>query len=224
VSLTVGFDLDMTLIDPRPGMARVMWALAEETGLPLDGDHFAANLGPPLQAAYREYGVPEALIPELVDRFRELYPEMVIPVTVPLPGAAESLAAVRALGGRTVVVTGKYRANAARHLGALDWEVDHLFGELWASGKAEALREHGAVAFVGDHVGDVAGAHAADATSVAVATGPCTAAELARAGAHVVLPDLTGFPGWLRANEERLLGAAGPEALADDQLPGAAAG
>ena len=40
----------------------------------------------------------------------------------------------------------------------------------------------------------------------------------------VVLPDLTGFPDWLRANAERLLGAAGREELAGDQLPGAAAG
>lgn len=204
MSLTVGFDLDMTLIDPRPGMARLIDLLAEETGLPLDGDHFAENLGPPLQVACRRYGVPEPRIPEVVDRFRALYPEIVIPTTVALPGAAESLATVRALGGRTVVVTGKYRANAALHLRALDWDVDHLFGDLWASGKAEALREHGAAVYVGDHVGDVAGARAAGARSVAVATGPCTAAELSGAGADVVLPDLTGFPGWLRVNGDRL--------------------
>jgi phosphoglycolate phosphatase len=214
VSLTVGFDLDMTLIDPRPGMARVMYVLAEETGLPLDGNDFAANLGPPVQAAYRRYGVPEPRIPELVDRFRALYPDIVIPTTVALPGAAEALAAVRALGGQTLVVTGKYRANAALHLGALGWQVDHLVGELWASGKAEALREHGAAVYVGDHIGDVAGARAAGAVSVAVTTGPCGAAELAGAGADVVLPDLTAFPEWLRANAPGLVTADGRPASA----------
>ncbi|GGP34843.1 HAD family hydrolase [Saccharothrix coeruleofusca] len=202
--LIVGFDLDMTLIDPRPGMAAVMDAVAAESGYPLDGAHFAANLGPPLDMTYRDFGVPEEEIPELVARFRALYPEIVIPATVALPGAAESLAAVRELGGTTIVVTGKYRANAALHLAALDWEVDHLFGELWSTGKAEALKLHGACAYVGDHVGDVRGAKAAEAVSVAVVSGPCSAEELTAEGADVVLPDLTGFPDWLRANAERL--------------------
>jgi phosphoglycolate phosphatase len=212
VPLTVGFDLDMTLIDPRPGMAAVMDAVAAESGYPLDGAHFAANLGPPLDMIYRESGVPEADIPDLIARFRALYPEVVIPATVPLPGAAQSLAAVRELGGTTIVVTGKYRANAALHLAAFDWEVDHLFGELWSTGKAEALRMHGAAVYVGDHVGDVRGAKAAGAVSVGVVSGPCSGDELAAEGADVVLPDLTAFPAWLRANASRLTSGSGTPA------------
>ncbi|HEV7909105.1 MAG TPA: HAD hydrolase-like protein [Pseudonocardiaceae bacterium] len=207
--LTVGFDLDMTLIDPRPGMAAVMNALAEETGYALDGEHFAANLGPPLDMTYRQFGVPEEEIPDLVARFRAMYPEIVIPSTLALPGAAQSLAAVRELGGQVVIVTGKYRVNAARHLTALGWEVDHLFGELWAVGKAEALKLHGAQVYVGDHIGDVRGAKAAGAESVGVPSGPCSAEELTGAGADVVLADLTEFPAWLRANEERLSASGG---------------
>ncbi|MFC6093242.1 HAD family hydrolase [Saccharothrix lopnurensis] len=206
--LTVGFDLDMTLIDPRPGMAAVMDAVAAESGHPLDGAHFAANLGPPLDMVYRGFGVPEEEIPALVDRFRALYPEVVIPATVALPGAAQALAAVRELGGTTMVVTGKFRPNAALHLAAFGWEVDHLFGEVWSTGKAEALKAHGAAVYVGDHVGDVRGAKAAGAVAVGVVSGPCDADELAAEGADPVLPDLTGFPDWLRANAARL-GQAG---------------
>lgn len=44
---TVGFDLDMTLIDPRPGMAAVLNEVGARTGHDLDGERFAANLGPP---------------------------------------------------------------------------------------------------------------------------------------------------------------------------------
>jgi phosphoglycolate phosphatase len=190
---TVGFDLDMTLIDPRPGMVTVLDALAEETGLPLDGRYFAANLGPPLDHVLRRFGAPEDQIPALVARFRELYPDIVVPATVALPGAADALAAVRAAGGRVLVVTGKYRANAARHLAALGWEVDWLVGELWAGGKATALREHGASIYVGDHVGDMVGAVTAGVYPVGVLTGPCDEIELRSAGAELVLPDLTGF-------------------------------
>lgn len=197
VPLTVGFDLDMTLIDPRPGMVAVLNELGRETDLPLDGEHFAANLGPPLDQVLRESGVPEPLVPALVGRFREIYPEIVVPATVALPGAADALAAVRAAGGRTLVVTGKYRPNAARHLAALGWEVDDLVGELWAGGKAKALREHGATVYVGDHIGDMVGAVTAGVYAVGVTTGPCDETQLRAAGAEVVLPDLTGFAGWL---------------------------
>lgn len=202
---TVGFDLDMTLIDPRPGMVRAMDTLADETGLPLDGEHFAANLGPPLEDVLRGFGVPEERVPAAVDRFRELYPGIVVPATVALPGAGDALAAVRAAGARTLVVTGKYAPNAARHLAALDWEVDALVGELWADGKAQALRDHGATIYVGDHVGDMIGAVAAGAYPVGVLTGPCEEDELRAAGAGTILPDLTGFADWLATAPPRAI-------------------
>jgi phosphoglycolate phosphatase len=197
VGITVGFDLDMTLIDPRRGMVAAMDALAAESGLALDGEHFAANLGPPLDDVLRGFEAPEERIPGLVDRFRALYPEIVVPGTVALPGAAEALRAVRDAGGRTLVVTGKYAPNAMLHVEALGLEVDRLVGELWSTQKAEALREHGAVIYVGDHLGDVRGALAADAIAVGVTTGPCDRAELLEAGAHVVFDGLEGFPAWL---------------------------
>ncbi|GAB2873234.1 HAD family hydrolase [Lentzea nigeriaca] len=197
---TVGFDLDMTLIDPRPGMAAVMNEVGARTGHRLDGEHFASNLGPPLDMIYRDMGVPEEEIPDLITLFRALYPEVVIPATVALPGASEALKSVRELGGQTMVVTGKYRKNAALHLEALGWEVDHLYGELWSTGKAESLKLHGASVYVGDHIGDMHGAEAAGALGVGVVTGPCSRAELAGAGAAVVLEDLREFPEWLRTS------------------------
>lgn len=196
VTLCVGFDLDMTLIDPRPGMVRVIDALSAEHGLSLDAGGFAEALGPPLGVALRAAGAPEELIPELVPRFRALYPEHVIPRTVALPGAAAALKAVADAGGRTVVVTGKYRPNAIRHLDALGFAVDAVVGELWSEAKAAALIEHGAAIYVGDHLGDVRGAHAAGAVSVAVPSGPCSAQELWDGGAHMVLDSLAEFPGW----------------------------
>jgi phosphoglycolate phosphatase len=201
VPLTVGFDLDMTLIDPRPGMIAVLDVLAYETGLPLDGEYFAANLGPPLDSILLGFGVSAELVPGLVDRFRELYPEIVVPSTVALPGAADALAAVRRAGGRTLVVTGKYRPNAARHLNALGWRVDWLVGELWAGGKADALRTHGATIYVGDHIGDMVGAVAAGVYPVGVLTGSCDEEQLRAAGAELILPDLTGFADWLALHQ-----------------------
>jgi phosphoglycolate phosphatase len=196
VGITVGFDLDMTLIDSRPGMLVAMNRLGEESGLPLDGVHFAANLGPPLDASLRGYGAPEERIPELITRFRGFYPDVVVPITIALPGAAAALHAVHAAGGQTLVVTGKYGPNAQLHVDALGLEVDDLVGELWSTGKAAALTEHGATIYVGDHLGDIQGAKAAGAIAVGVTTGPCSRAELETEGADVVFESLEEFPEW----------------------------
>jgi phosphoglycolate phosphatase-like HAD superfamily hydrolase len=201
--LVVGFDLDLTLIDSRPGIGATLRALVEEhpvdEGVDLDVDALCERLGPPLDHMLAPY-YEEALLPGLVDRFRALYPEHAVAASPALQGAHEALAAVRGHGGRTVVVTGKFTPNAARHVELLRLEIDHLAGELWGVGKAEVLREQGATVYVGDHVHDVEGALAADALSVSVLTGGCSEAELRAAGTHVVLRDLREFPDWLDAH------------------------
>lgn len=195
-SLVVGFDLDMTLIDTRPGFAATLRALVSETGVDLDVESMCENLGPPLDHMLAPYHPAEEL-PGLVDRFRALYREHAVAATLALDGAHDALAAVRRHGGRCVLVTGKYTRNAALHVDELGFEVDHLAGEVWGIGKAAVLREQGASVYVGDHVHDVEGALAAGALSVSVLTGGSTEDELRAAGTHVVLRDLAEFPAWL---------------------------
>ncbi len=197
MTLTVGFDLDLTLIDARPGFIKTMAALSAELGVELDGETAAGMMGPPLPDVLQAIGVSVDDVGQVVARFRELYKDIAIEFSSPMPGAVDALAAVRAFGGRTMIVTAKYQPNAERHITALGWDVDHLIGDLWATGKADALRTHGAGVYVGDHIGDINGALAADAVAVGVATGPCSSAELVAAGAHVVLSSLEEFPAWL---------------------------
>jgi phosphoglycolate phosphatase len=195
MTLTVGFDLDMTLIDSRPGIRACYLALAERTGTYIDADLAVTRLGPPLAEELVNW-FPEERIPAMADLYREMYPTIAIAATPAMDGAREAIEAVRAAGGRTMVVTAKYEPNAKLHLAHLGIEPDVVVGDLWAEQKAQALREYGARVYVGDHVGDVRGARTADALSLAVATGPCSAEELRAAGADVVLDDLSAFPGW----------------------------
>ncbi|WP_320780117.1 HAD family hydrolase [Streptomyces sp. CRN 30] len=193
---TVGFDLDMTLIDSRPGIHANYRALSARTGTYVDADLAVTRLGPPLEQELAHW-FPAERIAEVGALYREMYPTHAIAATPALPGAREAIAAVRAAGGRAVVVTAKYEPNAQLHLAHLGIEPDAVIGDLWAEQKAEALIEHGAHVYVGDHLGDIRGARAAGAHSVAVATGPYAADELRAAGADTVLPDLTAFPAWL---------------------------
>ena len=199
MALTVGFDLDMTLIDSRPGIHACYVALAERTGTYIDADLAITRLGPPLEEELINW-FPAERTAAIADQYREMYPTIAITATPAMPGAREAIAAVRAAGGRAIVVTAKYEPNAKLHLAHLGIGADVLIGGLWAEGKAEALLEYGAGIYVGDHTGDVRGAHAANALSVGVVTGPCGEEELRAAGAEVILPDLTAFPAWLRSH------------------------
>jgi phosphoglycolate phosphatase len=75
--------------------------------------------------------------------------------------------------------------------------VDEIAGDVFAEGKAAALRRFGAAWFVGDHLGDMVAARTAGIPGIGVTTGPCDADQLRTAGASYVLPELTGLPALL---------------------------
>ncbi|MEU4683593.1 HAD family hydrolase [Streptomyces xinghaiensis] len=205
---TVGFDLDMTLIDSRPGIKAAFDVLADLTGTSIDTDLVVSRLGPPLEHELAHW-FPADRVDAVAGLYRDIYPRYAIGPALPMPGAREAVEAVREAGGRAVVVTAKYEPNAVLHLEHLGIEPDAVVGSLWAEAKAEALRTHGAAYYVGDHTGDVRGARTAGALSIAVPTGPCDAEELRSAGADVVLDDLTAFPGWLASRPARVPGESG---------------
>ncbi|OEJ95674.1 HAD family hydrolase [Streptomyces thermolilacinus] len=198
---TVGFDLDMTLIDSRPGIHATYRELSARTGAWIDADLAVSRLGPPLEHELAHW-FPEERVAEMAAAYREIYPTHAIGPSLALPGAGDAIQAVRAEGGRSVVVTAKNEPHAKLHIEHLGLEPDAVVGWLWAEAKAEALREHGATVYVGDHLGDIRGARAAGALAVSVATGPYGEDALRAAGADVVLPDLTAFPAWWAAYAE----------------------
>ena len=190
MQLTVGFDLDMTLIDTRPGVHRTTVRLSEELGVHIDADLVVSRLGPPLESELAEW-MPAESVPAAADRFRELMAEFGAADCLALPGAVEAVQAVRSSGGRAVVVTAKSAELAAVSLAAAGVEVDVVHGWLWSEGKGAALREEGATIYVGDNPHDVLGARIAGTLSVGVLTGG-TPPD----GADVLLDDLTAFPSW----------------------------
>jgi len=195
VPLTVGFDLDMTLLDSREGIAATFRAVSARTGVHVDTDLVVSRLGPPLELELAHW-FPAVEIVRTAALYRSLYRHHAILASPALAGAAEAVAAVRAAGSRVVVVTAKNEPDARRHLAHLGLPVTDVVGLAWGEGKAAALREYGAAVYVGDHVADMSAGRSAGACPVGVTTGPCTVDDLYAAGAMAVFDDLTAFPAW----------------------------
>ena len=194
--LVVGFDLDMTLIDPRRGVRRALGALAEESGVDIDIDLIAATLGPPLETALSPWFEGDAL-ERACWRYRELHGSILLDTTDPMPGAVEAVDAVRHRGGKALVITAKYEPHARASLEAVGIVVDAVVGWKYGPAKGEVLRDHAAQLYVGDHPADVVAAHVGGSRCVAVATGGTPVSELEQAGADVILLSLVAFPAWL---------------------------
>lgn len=220
------WDIDHTLIETR-GVGSQVYAeaFAKVTGHPLEKmpelagrtepvifrEALKANGLDPDKDLYHQFAAEQArayaaYLDELRDRGRAL------------PGAAETL---RALSERNdvlqSVLTGNTRLSAEIKLRVfhLDRYVDFNIGaygtdddaraNLVEVARRRAAKAHGvdyvadATFLIGDTPNDVAAAQASGARIIAVATGKDTAADLAAAGADIVLPDLTDTPAILAA-------------------------
>ena len=192
----VGFDLDMTLVDSADGIVTSVQYVLEQYGIQAEGDDIRSTIGLPLDHVFPRW-LPDEPYDVLLAAYRAHYREHGIPLTLPMPGAREAIDAVRSHGDRVLVVTAKYGAVAGLALEAAGLDADEIVGDLFAEAKGDALRQHAAWAYVGDHPGDIRAARHAGVHALAVATGPTSWQELSEAGADVVFDDLHGLPSWL---------------------------
>jgi len=202
--LTVGFDLDLTLVDSQERIISAYIRSLGDLGVEVSQQELAPHLGMPL--AHTAAAVGAAVdVDALVLLYRRYYDEPSAPRTLAMQGALAALRAVRAEGGRTVVVSAKFTPAVHKALAEarLTDLVDVAYGELFARDKASALIAEGASVYVGDHPGDMTAARTAGAYAVGVTTGANDEAALLAAGADVTMPDLDTFVGWLPGHISR---------------------
>lgn len=158
-ALVVGFDLDLTLIDQRAGIASAMANLESEIGAGIDVAWVIDHIGLPLETMLARW-VPPGRIEAAAWRYRELFEVVGAASTRAMPGAVEAVQAVRRRGGQLIVVTAKYEPHARAGVDAVGVAADAVFGWRFGEGKADALLAHGAEIYVGDHPADVLAARA----------------------------------------------------------------
>lgn len=191
----VGFDLDLTLINSRPAIMAAWSAVADELGVHIDLAEVDTRMGIKLEDEVRHW-FPGEKREAAADSYRRHYVQLAPSMTLPMPGAAEALSAVRLAGARAVIITAKHPVSVGPSLAAVEITADEVFAFVHGPEKAAVLADIGAAVYVGDTPADMAAAGAGGALAVGVPTGSFGAAELTASGARVVLGSLLEFPPW----------------------------
>jgi phosphoglycolate phosphatase len=192
---TIGFDLDLTLIDTGEATAHALTVVTRELGLTLDLDQVLADRGPAFRDVIAGY-VPAPLLTAVLRRFYRVFLAESIGLVRPIEGARETLDRLHAVGGRSVIITGRREVSARRCLEALGLRTDTLCGGVSGPAKAPAMTGHGLHAFVGDHALDMMGARIANVPGVGVLSGGHDPATLRAAGASAIVTSVAALPSW----------------------------
>ena len=116
--MTILFDLDGTLIDSTEAILESFHATFRSYGLPSPKDEDIKSLiGHPLDVMYKELGVQETIVWDIVDAYKEHYREISTQKTILLPFAKEAveLASRYARVGIVTTKTGKYSQILMEH-------------------------------------------------------------------------------------------------------------
>lgn len=202
------FDLDGCLVDSRAPISAAMNAALRDLGLPtMEPAELHDHIGPPLLEGFEQIlgslDSDPAQARQAVTAYRRAYPDLALRDTRPVPGIPALLA--RLHGSVTMmVVTSKpleyaepileaigLRSRFAAVLGpALDAltepKATKLEEALALAGVAEHERRSAAV-MIGDRMHDVAAGKRCGTSTIGVTWGIGDRAELARAGADVIV-------------------------------------
>lgn len=196
MTFTVGFDLDMTLVDSAEGIADALLHVFADHGVTVAREEVLATIGLPLDMVFPMW-LPDGDYESLLTEYRAHYGLHGIPKTTLLPGARDAVDAVHDHGGRVVVVSAKKKDFVDRVLDVVQLPVDTTYGYLFAEHKGAVLIEERAAIYVGDHEGDIRAARSASALSFIVTSGPMTREELEPHGPDVISETLEEFRPWL---------------------------
>jgi phosphoglycolate phosphatase-like HAD superfamily hydrolase len=213
--MLVLFDIDGTLIRTGGAGIRALDRACAEIGIEraMDGIR-AAGMTDPLIVAeifqQRLGRVPaDGEAAALLDRYVVFLADEISRTTryQVLPGVGAALDLLAERGATVGLATGNVERGAEIKLARGDLWRRFRFGgygsdaadraELVARAIARAGAPFERVVVIGDTERDVAAAHACNAQAIGVATGPCSTAELAAAGADWTLETLDELPGWL---------------------------
>jgi phosphoglycolate phosphatase len=191
------FDLDGTLVDPRPGLIGSVQYALKKLGQPVPpSEELAWLIGPPLRVSFPMLLGSAERVEEAIAHYRESYVGGAMLDAIVYDGIPEALATLRAAGHRLMVATAKphrYARPILEHFGLagefhaihgpeLDGTNDHKADLIAHIVRHETVDPKAAV-MIGDRAFDVVAAIRNGIAAVGVTWGYGSAEELAGAAA-----------------------------------------
>jgi len=109
---TIGFDLDMTLVDSSAGITHCMDFILTKHGIThITTQEMKNTIGVPLRDAFLVWIPDEERCDAVVAEYRAIFDEIALPKITLLPGALDALQAVHASGGQVLIVSSRMEAS-----------------------------------------------------------------------------------------------------------------
>jgi phosphoglycolate phosphatase-like HAD superfamily hydrolase len=189
---TIGFDLDMTLVDSNLGLIKTLghifpekyeiqekWFVQKISGLPLK--EILSTL-----AHEDEISMFEKL-------FLELYPSIGVSNSSLYPGAIAALNCVKDSGYEPIIVSAKSPSNLDKMVSYFELPVSLAVGGAHGLGKSKILKDNNAQLYVGDQESDVMSAHNVGIPALKIVSSDL---EFEFTNADWTLEGIEKFPEW----------------------------
>jgi phosphoglycolate phosphatase len=119
------FDLDGTIADSQEGIMNCLRMTLDDVGVHPSDEELRAHIGPPLEETFRDFGIEEANLWPVIDRYRDLYAATGVRETRLYDGVQETLQTLHEIGVRLGLATAK-RVDFAKEMLTL-LGVDQFF-------------------------------------------------------------------------------------------------
>ena len=167
---TVGFDLDMTLVDSSQAILLSTQEVLRNFNTEVDQEVIARSVGLPIKESFKTW-VGENYL-RAYESYVEHYQSAGYLNSHALPGAQALLGSLVEQGTKVVVITAKNEQSAEIQLRHLAIPYSELVGGAFQEGKTEAMLKTGCVEYVGDHIEDYRAASKAGIHFIGVTTNP----------------------------------------------------
>jgi phosphoglycolate phosphatase len=190
---TVGFDLDMTLVDSSQAILSSTQKVLASLNVKVDEADIARSVGLPIKDSLKVW---------VGDQYDQAYEAYVahyqstgyLSARV-LPGAKELLLELIERGIKVVIITAKNKQSAEIQLRHLGIPYSEIIGGAFRDSKTQAMLKTGCLEYVGDHIEDYTAAVKAGIHFIGVTTNPLQELEKVSQGEFSTINSLNDFWG-----------------------------
>lgn len=168
--ISIGFDLDMTLIDSSRSIKNSLIKVLFDEDIEFQSDLIDKSIGLPVKELLKKWvGDSHA---RAYNNYKETYQTLGYKSSECLPGAVELLNQLFNQGYNVYIITAKNHKSAKIQLDYFNFKYTDIFGEVFGLEKSKVMKQTNCVEYVGDHIEDFKAASECGINFLGVSSNP----------------------------------------------------